>query len=83
MKINKAMMDFRNNMLHLGDSTVKIPSNNNSVSVSSEAHSISVHVVEDMEFPGHSVRLVMATLQEGSCDSAEWFTELRIDRDYC
>ena len=62
-------------MLHLGDSTVKIPSNNNSISVSSEAHSISVHAVEDMEIPGHSVHLVMATLQEGYCDSAERFTE--------
>lgn len=75
LKVNKAVMDFRNNTLHLGDSTVKIPSNNNSVSVSSEAHSIFVHALEDTEIPGRSVCLVIATLQEGSCGSTERFAE--------
>ena len=39
LKVNKAVMDFRNNTLHLGNSTIKIP--NSDVSVSSDdAHSI-------------------------------------------
>ena len=44
-------MDFRNNMLHLGNSKIKIPSSDVSV-LSDDAHSISVHALEDMDIPG-------------------------------
>eukprot|EP00731_Ephydatia_muelleri_P037182 Em0411g3a len=74
LKVNKAVMDFRNNTLHLGNSTIKIPSSDVSVS-SDDAHSISVHALEDMDIPGRSVRLVIATLQKGSCGSTEWISE--------
>ena len=67
----KVVMDFRNNTLHLGNSTIKIPSSDVSVS-SDDAHSISVH---DMDIPGRSVRLVIATLQKGSCGSTEQISE--------
>ncbi|KAL5457023.1 hypothetical protein EMCRGX_G034258 [Ephydatia muelleri] len=74
LKVNKAVMDFRNNTLHLGNSTIKIPSSDVSVS-SDDAHSISVHALEDMDIPGRSVRLVIATLQKGSCGSTERISE--------
>eukprot|EP00731_Ephydatia_muelleri_P006855 Em0003g1103a len=74
LKVNKAVMDFRNNTLHLGNSTIKIPSSDVSVS-SNDAHSISVHALEDMDIPGRSVRLVIATLQKGSCGSTEQISE--------
>ena len=74
LKANKAVMDFRNNTLHLGNSTIKIPSSDVSVS-SNDAHSISVHALEDMDIPGRSVRLVIATLQKGSCGSTEQISE--------
>ena len=48
LKANKAVMDFRNNTLHLGNSKIKIPSSDVSVS-SDDAHSISVHALEDMD----------------------------------
>ena len=67
-------MDFRNNTLHLGNSTIKILSSDVSVS-SDDAHSISVHALEDMNIPGRSVRLVIATLQKGSCGSTEQISE--------
>eukprot|EP00731_Ephydatia_muelleri_P010420 Em0005g1006a len=73
-KVNKAVMDFRNNTLHLGNSPIKIPSSDVSVS-SDDAHSISVHALEDMDIPGRSVRLVIATLQKGSCGSTERISE--------
>eukprot|EP00731_Ephydatia_muelleri_P020689 Em0013g416a len=72
--VNKAVMDFRNNKLHLGNSTIKIPSSDVSIS-SDDAHSISVHALEDMDIPGRSVRLVIATLQKGSCGSTEQISE--------
>ena len=69
-------MDFRNNTLHLGNSTIKIKVPSSDVSVSSDdAHSISVHALEDMDIPGRSVRLVIATLQKGSCGSTEQISE--------
>eukprot|EP00731_Ephydatia_muelleri_P031108 Em0022g622a len=74
LKVNKAVMDFRNNTLHLGNSTIKILSSDVSVS-SDDAHSISVHALEDMNIPGRSVRLVIATLQKGSCGSTEQISE--------
>ena len=74
LKVNKAVMDFRSNTLHLGNSKIKIPSSNVSVS-SDDAHSISVHALEDMDIPGRSVRLVIATLQKGSCGSTEQISE--------
>ncbi|KAL5517057.1 hypothetical protein EMCRGX_G002524 [Ephydatia muelleri] len=74
LKVNKAVMDFRNNTLHLGNSTIKILSSDVSVS-SDDAHSISVHALEDTDIPGRSVRLVIATLQKESCGSTEQISE--------
>ena len=62
-------MDFRNNMLHLGNSKIKIPSSYVSVS-SDDAHSISVHALEDMDIPAWSLGAF------GQCNFAErilWF----------
>ena len=42
LKVNKAVVDFRNNILHLGDNVVKILNNKDSLSASSEIHSTSL-----------------------------------------
>ena len=68
LSCNKAFMNFRNNSLHLGNNTsITVPTGQNlGIQVSDTIHSIPVHALEDMEIPGRSVRLVIATLQEGS-----------------
>ena len=69
LRSNKAVMDFRTNTLHLGNESVMVPTQEETSS--NGKSSITVHASEDTEIPGRSVCVVVATLKEELCISAE------------